>query len=225
MNKDGKNHELTFWKGFVKTSRFSNNWASVLPNPECQPETRQLIETYLQENPKAKVLDLGSGVVSILRGIVPDDQLTAVDPLADDYRRIFDYSSHGITPPVTAPGEKLPQKTSSFNIVHISNALDHADNPGQVLSELRRVCKKGGLVIVSGFVREGEFEKYQGLHQWNIEAHKTSGYYLLSVTDKDDRMNAVIRIESDKSDLMKVYADKVLETGRRYFIFAFENDG
>lgn len=225
MNKDGKNHELTFWKRFTKEPRFLQNWISDSPNPECQPETRELIETYLQENPKAKVLDLGSGVVSILRGIVPDDQLTAVDPLADDYRRIFDYDKHGIIPPVTAPGEKLPQKTSAFNIVHISNALDHADNPGQVLSQLRRVCKKGGLVIISGFVREGEFEKYQGLHQWNIEAHNSGGSYLLSVADKEDRTNAIIRIESDKFDLMKVYADKVLETGRRYFIFAFENDG
>src|SRR5690606_28086729 len=103
----GFQHELEFWKGFVKTDRFKQNWISSTPNPELQPETAGIILAEVEGKTKYRVLDLGSGVISILRGTIPNKHITACDPLADQYQELFDYNDHKIKPPDCYQGENL----------------------------------------------------------------------------------------------------------------------
>lgn len=212
--KQGFDHELDFWSKFVKTERFKNNWISDTPNPELRPESYDLITSEIQDKKTAKVLDIGSGVLSILRGTVPDKNLTACDPLADKYATIFDYEAQVLKQPVQAFGEALPFKDNSFNVVHISNALDHTQAPEKVIAEIERVCKKGGLILISGFTNEGEHEKYRGLHQWNIEVKDA----ILLITGKEYTVSI-----SDKL-IALANTTTIPETGREYFIFAYRNE-
>ena len=217
----GFQHELEFWKGFIQTDRFKENWISDTPNPELQPESAGIILAEIEGRKKYRVLDLGSGVVSILRGTVPDKNLTSCDPLADDYQEIFDYNSHGIRPPDCQSGENLKYNDNYFDVVHISNAIDHASNPAGVHSEMERVCKKDGLIVISGFVNEGEHERYKGLHQWN--ARIITGVdeldYILEV-DREGRKGGFVVDARYNGKL--IHAETIrLETGRNYFVYAY----
>jgi SAM-dependent methyltransferase len=48
-----------------------------------------------------------------------------------------------------APVERLPVADESFDLVLCTQVLEHADDPAQVVRELRRVVKAGGRVLAS----------------------------------------------------------------------------
>jgi SAM-dependent methyltransferase len=154
-------HELAFWQQFVKTDRFLNGWVKKVKTPELNQEVADFILSVKNDS----VLDVGSGVCSLLNGLV---NVTACDPLGDLYRLIFDYERHKLTPPLSIPAEYL-KYSNEFDIVHISNALDHCQNPGDALDRLIDAVKPGGYLIVQGFCNEAEHENWQGFHQFNLD--------------------------------------------------------
>jgi SAM-dependent methyltransferase len=154
-------HELKFWKGFVKTERFLNGWVKKVKTPELNQE----VADFILSVPNESVLDVGSGVCSLLNGLV---NVSCCDPLGDLYKLVFDYKAHGIKPPLPMPAEELIF-TNEYDIVHISNALDHTQNPMNALEKLMQAVKPRGYLIVQGFTNEANHEQWAGFHQWNID--------------------------------------------------------
>lgn len=157
---EGIEHEVNFWTNFVQTERFLNGWVGNHKTPELSDE----VADFILSVPHESVLDVGSGVVSILNGLV---EVTAADPLSDHYRKIFDYEKYKLRPPLKLGVEDLIM-VDAFDIVHISNALDHSQDPVTGYYKLLDAVKPGGYLIVQGFENEGQYEKYQGMHQWNL---------------------------------------------------------
>ena len=153
-------HELNFWQGFVKTKRFLDGWVS----NKKTPELNDFVADFIKQNPNLKVLDVGSGVVSILNGLVP---VTTADPLGDLYKFVFDYEKHKLTAPLPYPAEELPFN-GEFDIVHCSNAIDHTQSPMLAYSKMMQSVKPDGYLIIQGFENEGTFENWQGFHQHDI---------------------------------------------------------
>src|SRR3954463_13394821 len=172
----GVNHEIAFWTDFVKTDRFLNNWASDHPNPELRPEVREFVQAGMLGK-HSEILDVGSGVVSILYGSGAAEKPNAVDPLAKHYAKLFNYDQHGIEPPLPIAAENL-EYIDRFDYVHMSNALDHTQNPVNAYRALLRAARPGGFVIVQGFVNEGTFEKWQGMHQWDISINEEGHLFI-----------------------------------------------
>lgn len=181
-------HELAFWQQFVKTDRFLSGWVKKIQTPELHQEVAHFIKSV----PHETVLDVGSGVVSILNGLV---NVRAVDPLGDLYRLIFDYDRHKVQPPMAFPAEELPFK-DDYDIVHISNALDHTQNPERAFHKLMRAVKPKGYLIVQGFENEATYENWQGFHQHNIYCDENSikiGYRENIYTTIDENPDLLIR--------------------------------
>lgn len=166
-------HELTFWKTFVTTPRFLKGWV----NNERTPELRDSVYQFLKERPEAEVLDVGSGVVSILTGSCK--KLMAVDPLGELYGMIFDYQKYRALQPIAIPAEEL-NFPGTFDIVHISNALDHTQDPIKAFDSMFACVKPGGHLIIQSFENEATYENWQGFHQVNISLDgavlKSNGY-------------------------------------------------
>jgi SAM-dependent methyltransferase len=156
--------ELKFWREFVATDRFLLGWCGVAPTPELQPEVSIFLRAHMKGG---RVLDVGSGACSILRGTVQDSLLDAADPLSALYQLFFDYRGHGIVPPMPIAAEDL-QFREVYDVVHISNALDHCQDPKRAVEAMFRAAKPGGWVLVCGFVNEADFQHRTGMHQWNI---------------------------------------------------------
>lgn len=179
-------HELKFWKEFVKTGRFLNGWVANIKTPELH----QPVYNFLK-NKNFKVLDLGSGVVSILNGTVKD--LTPCDPLGELYECIFDYKKHKLPPPLPIAAEDLEFK-EEFDVVHISNALDHSQNPRKAFEKMLQASKE--YVIVQGFENEAIFENWQGFHQWNMtldEHLKISGKNGINLNSKEFNLQIILK--------------------------------
>lgn len=153
-------HELAFWQQFVKTDRLLSGWVKKIQTPELHQEVADFIKSV----PHETVLDVGSGVCSILNGLV---NVTPCDPLGDLYKLVFDFERHKLKAPLPIPAEELNFK-NEFDIVHISNALDHTQEPRKALDYLLQAVKPGGYLIVQGFFNEATHENWQGFHQWDI---------------------------------------------------------
>lgn len=201
----GQEHELEFWKGFVTSDRFLNGW---LPDDVKTPDLVQEVADFFLARPDAEVLDCGSGVVSILRGTVKAKRLTMADPLSPLYEQVFDYKKYGIAPPNPTACEHIRYK-DEFDIVHISNALDHTQDPKLAYENLRRAVKPGGYLIVQGFVNEATHEGWAGMHQFNIDIVNHS----LQIQNKQGGKFIVYGRDTDTAKKIR------LETGREWFIF------
>lgn len=159
-------HELGFWREFVKTDRFLGGW---LPADKKTPDLNYDVWRFISGLPAVKTLDVGSGVVSILRGTAVIGLLDCADPMADHYETVFKYDSYA-RKPMTIAAEDLPSSLN-YGVVHCSNALDHTKNPESAFQGIMRSCRQGGHIILQGFENEGTFEKWAGFHQWDISLH------------------------------------------------------
>ena len=155
--------ELEFWTQFVNSAQFLDGWVPAIKTPELSP----FVADFILEHNHDKVLDVGSGVVSILNGLIPSEQIIAVDPLGEEYKTIFDYTKHGICEPIALSGEELNYQ-DEFDIVHMSNAIDHSQQPLIVYENLLRAVKPDGYLIIQGFEYEARYQKKIGLHQWDF---------------------------------------------------------
>lgn len=204
----GADHEINFWKEFVKTERFLGGWVGQGKTPELNNIVYDFIKNNLPFG--GKVLDCGSGVCSILNGTVPNKDLMVTDLLGAEYGKIFDYSKHDIVQPIPLGCEDLPYR-EQFDIVHISNALDHTQQPNIAFQKLLEAVKKDGYLIVQGFENEANHEQWAGFHQFNISL---------------DHKDLVIQGKNDAwvfgTDLYEVViAERIFieMLGREWFIF------
>jgi SAM-dependent methyltransferase len=97
--------------------------------------------------PGLKILDIGCGEGTRLNTLLPshtrgwgiDPSPQAINMAKTQYPR--HYFSEAL-------GEKLPFKNNFFDLVYSAFAIEHCHNPEAFLSEMIRVVKKGGLVII-----------------------------------------------------------------------------
>lgn len=225
-----REHEINFWKWFIETPRFLEGWCGPEPTPELDESVRDFIKANVSKD--GMVLDCGSGVVSILNGLVDNDKLYVTDPLAQDYKQIFDYSKHNVVPPIAVSVEQVKYR-NLYDIAHIRNALDHSQNPSVGYASMHKAVKPGGFLIVQGFLNEGTFENWQGFHQFDMNVatgtqdddfvkQQYTGilYYTNRVGERTGL--ATYKFNDDGS---RGFAKKIkLETGRDWFIWVVKKE-
>lgn len=128
----------------------------------------------LAEYPNPKFLEVGCGPYPV--GSIPPEEghnisLTCCDALAVPYSIL--HSIFGITPYIKIDFsfvERLTERygENSFDIVRMSNALDHSYDPFTGIFEMLKVTRIGGTLRLSHFENEAERELEYGMHQWNI---------------------------------------------------------
>ena len=125
----------------------------------------------LPGDPPWRVLDVGSGPVSVL-GLDARVALTQADPLAAEYLELLqeiDLDPPGVL--VAANGERLTETfgRKAFDMVYSHNALDHTENPLVMLRQMLEVVRPGCWVVAETYRNEGHGNRYHGLHRWNFD--------------------------------------------------------
>jgi len=96
-----------------------------------------------------RCLDVGCGVPSALY-LVDAQTKVGIDPLMDFLHHAPLHHRCGKEHSwLRAVGESLPFREEIFDIVLMSNVLDHVDDPLVTLKEIRRVMKRGGSLILT----------------------------------------------------------------------------
>lgn len=162
-----------------------------------------------------KALDVGAGPISGLGNIAGDTviQLSACDPLAFAYKEMIDRA--GVKPYVIsefALTERLcdAYPKNSFDIVNMTNALDHAINPLLGVYNMLAVCKMGGSVFLDHWENVAEFEDYTGLHKWNMS--EDSGNFI--IWNKTERINVTEELGEKAEVIVSRIEDEILKRRR-----------
>jgi ubiquinone/menaquinone biosynthesis C-methylase UbiE len=92
------------------------------------------------------ILDIGCGVGSIFDTLGKYGRVVGADvsEVALSYCR-----QRGMKDLVKSSAEKLEVEDESFDLVTAFDILEHLDDDGQGLSEMYRVCKKGGYALIT----------------------------------------------------------------------------
>jgi SAM-dependent methyltransferase len=99
-------------------------------------ENYLFFQRWLSEHNGGILLDLGAGPQQFRDLTHSKFTVCAVDAVADPGINV-----------VCDINEKLPFKSDTFDVVFLSNVLEHVHNPSGLSSEIYRVAKKGGFII------------------------------------------------------------------------------
>lgn len=205
MNKrqweNGKRSEIDFWSKWIKTKGLE--WKEDYINRlDVNLPLQDYLVKYLPKGPEVSILDVGAGPLTPLGKILPgyEINITAVDPLAKEYDAIL--GKHRIIPTVrTQFGEveRLSEQFPSnlFDLIHVSNALDHSYNPLEGIKQMLIILKKNSFIFMSHFTNEAEKENYNGFHQWNFCEENNQ----FIIWDKDTTIN-VNDVLAGKAEVM-----------------------
>ncbi|MDH3282829.1 MAG: class I SAM-dependent methyltransferase, partial [Gammaproteobacteria bacterium] len=169
--QDALPEEIDFWKHYIATrgGKWPDEYQMRL-DPES-PLQEEFILERLQEIPgkSVEILDVGAGPLTVLGKSHLDKSLniTAVDPLADEYDRIL--AEAGIVPPVRTVrchGEDLLTKFGSdtFDFAYARNCLDHSYDPTLIIRNMVDLVKPERWVILRHEHNVAENAGYVGLH-------------------------------------------------------------
>ena len=134
----------------------------ILAMQRSSKRVRDLLATFQTIADDARVIEVGSGAHGLIfyfgarRGV-------GVDPLAVSYRSLFPrWQNCAAT--IAAVGEQLPFSNESFDLVLCDNVVDHAESPKQIVAELVRILKPGGLLYFTVNVHHPVYAVAAGLH-------------------------------------------------------------
>ena len=171
--------EAAFWRTlFDRThpnQRFVSLFHKRLGERRLQPDLEVMLN-HLPVGSVARVLDVGSGPVTHV-GTLSDRvrvEVTAIDPLADEYRTLREEFGVSLPHAVTTQCGDAETLTSSFaersfDVVYCRNALDHAHDPLEGIRQMVAVCKRNGCCWMIHSTNEGAKQRYNQLHQWNFQ--------------------------------------------------------
>jgi SAM-dependent methyltransferase len=137
---------------------------------ERSAEVRAMLSALRPISPDARVLEIGCGALGLIFFFDCAERV-GVDPLADDYRKLFP-AWQGRATTVAAFGEQLPFADDSFEVVLCDNVVDHAENPRAIVEEISRVLVPGGLLYFTVNV-------HHPLYRWAAAVH--SGWRALGI--------------------------------------------
>lgn len=146
--------EEAFWNGFTTESLEDANKKIFLKKLQIYSV---LWKRNIKLNKNSKILCIGCGPLDIIN-YLKNYKKYSIDPLADFFRKKFnfDYDSQRL---IKGVGENLPYKDNFFDLVIVRNVLDHTNSSSKVLSEIKRVLKKQGLVHLEVHFYQKKFLK------------------------------------------------------------------
>ncbi|MFD3655560.1 class I SAM-dependent methyltransferase [Streptomyces sp. NPDC058620] len=124
--------------------------------------------------PGMAVLDVGCGpgtITADLAALVAPGRVTAVDITDDILGQAAEVAAERGLENIgfaTADVHALDFPDDSFDIVHAHQVLQHVGDPVRALSEMRRVCRPGGIVAArdSDYAAMTWFPEVAGLTEW-----------------------------------------------------------
>lgn len=180
----GIEDELNFWNDYMDTQGdiYKDDYEETVSINKKFVLEKDIDQKYYGK--KFKFIDVGSGPFSRCGMVTEKVQMdfVAADPLAEAYNMMKKAKQidNGVVV-YTAFVEFLDRKygKNAFDMVHMSNSLDHCFDALCGIYQLIYICKIGGKVILRHAENEAERSEYGGFHQWNLSVHNKENSFVI----------------------------------------------
>ncbi|MGV8981153.1 class I SAM-dependent methyltransferase [Clostridium sp.] len=173
---DKENTNKKFWEKIAKLYTPMQE----RKNAKLYWELCEIVSKSLDKN--MKVLELACGTGQLTFSLCK--KVAAWEATDFSKKMIQEAKSRASNLPVTftvQDATNLPYEDGRFDTVVIANALHIMPNPDKALTEIRRVLKKGGLLIAPTFVYDGKINKiriwlmesigFHTFHKWKSDEY------------------------------------------------------
>lgn len=139
---------------------------------------KQLVE-YFKNSEVNKILDIGTGTgdfLTTLKKVFPEVKITGVDPNSESLNAASEKYPEIVFQKMGAEKLKFPDNT--FDVASISMALHHLPDIEKAFSEMQRVVKPGGWIIVSELFSDNlnpAQEVHKMFHHFRSKTHRILG--------------------------------------------------
>lgn len=176
----------------------------ILAMQRSSKRVRELLETFQAIADDARVIEVGSGAHGLIFYFGAKSGV-GLDPLAVSYRGLFPrWQKSAAT--IAAVGEQLPFPEASFDVVLCDNVVDHAESPKQIVAELVRILRPGGLLYFTVNVHHPVYAVAAGLHSgWRGLG---IGYEIGPFADHTTHLTLPAAVELFKELPLKILSEK-----------------
>lgn len=122
---------------------------------------KQMGLNYLDTNDMI-VFDIGAGPLQGVSQLLKCKKRIPVDPLKDEYSKYFQVENY-----LGDKAEDLKGRLNEADLIIVTNALDHFENPRQFLSDLVTYTKPSCYIAMFHAI-DNAYSHPHDAHQWNI---------------------------------------------------------
>lgn len=112
---------------------------------QCATFFAEQFDTNINSFENKTVVAVGSGTGGV-HGLFNDCRAIALDPMNSDIGTSLDNSPANL---LTGMGERIPLAEDTADVIVSHNVLDHVETPLDTLSDMRRVLKPDGRVLLT----------------------------------------------------------------------------
>jgi SAM-dependent methyltransferase len=138
-------HEKEHWR--KNRERYTSDHSKRILRLKAERSERR-IRQFIELKEDSRILEIG-GAGEPTVDFFSEGRRTSLDPLNDFYSGQFSNLLDPKVRRVSATAEDIPFEDQFFDLIMIHNVLDHTRNPSQVMRELRRCLKVGGILSLS----------------------------------------------------------------------------
>ncbi len=158
--RNAQKNEERFWKAIYVEKRTDLPTYRPVTDETAYAFTKKSLERFEQsmDTPVQKTIaDIGCGPYGLVRGFHVHFSKTGrrpariygVDPLMDTYIQFGSLPQQEHIQYIAAKAEAIPLGEGLCDFVYSTNVIDHVEDPDQVISECKRICRSGGEVLIS----------------------------------------------------------------------------
>ena len=130
--------EIKFWK---KGPKVYNHFSTIYWKKEFS-EFGRSFDIFESK----KIIEIGCGPKGMIH-YIPGNEKIGLDPLIEEYEDLG-ILEDGNVKHIKGSAERINFSNNYFDIAICFNVLDHTENPKEVLREIKRVLKFGGILIL-----------------------------------------------------------------------------
>lgn len=130
---------------------------------------KQMGLNYLDTS-KMIVWDIGAGPLGGVSSIIPSKNTVCLEPLADEYKKFYPCWNY-----IKAKAENLKEDLKIPDLIIITNALDHFENPEGFLSDLATFMKPGAYIAHLHAINNAITHKHEA-HAHNVNPQMFNRY-------------------------------------------------
>lgn len=135
----------------------------------------KLKEILSGQSKDLKVLDVGTGLgffIEVLQESLPGySSIIGIDTKKEALNKGIEKYKDERIKFMCMDGENMEFESNSIDVISISNTLHHLPNKEKVLSEMKRVLKPKGLIIINEMISDNQSEKQLS----HVEVHHLQG--------------------------------------------------